>query len=106
MKGSRRPLPGVLNEVAGHLGCGIDDGVEVALLACCLDGTADDASGHRVAALDGCRGQEQLAYQRTARCQISQRRRVQMPGRRAVIAGGQGDPGQQQATASGVKPAS
>ena len=95
----------MLDQVARHLGRGGDDGVEEALAAGRLEDTAQDAGGHRVAALDRGGGQQYLAHQRAPRRQLAQRRRPQVFLRGVVVAGGERDPGQQQAAAGGGQPA-
>jgi hypothetical protein len=64
----------VLDEVAGHLGCGGDDGVAESPEAGRPERTGHDAGGHRVAAADRGRGQQELVYQGAPWCQLSWRR--------------------------------
>src|SRR5271166_2133073 len=54
----RAHLHRMLDQVAGHLGCGGDDRVEEVPVAGCFKRTAHDASAHRVAAPDRGRGQQ------------------------------------------------
>jgi hypothetical protein len=57
----------MLDEVAGDLGRGGDDGVEEPLLAGRVDDTAQHARGRGIAALDRRGGQQYLALQRLPR---------------------------------------
>ena len=94
----------MLDQVAGHLGCGRDDRVEEPLLAGGVEGAAQDAGGQGVAAPDRGRGEKYLTLQRAPRRQFAQRWRPQVFLRRVVIVGGKRDPGQEQATAGGGQP--
>src|SRR6185312_16288327 len=96
----------VPGQVLGQLGRSGDDRVQIALAACGSEEAAHGARGCGVTAVNGGCGQEQFAYQRAARCQVTQRWRLQVFGRGAVVAGGQRDLGQQQAAGGGRQPGS
>src|SRR5262249_40322298 len=100
----RPQLRRMLDQVAGHLRGGRHDRVDEALAAGRLEDTAEDACGHRVASLDRRGGQQQLAHQGAARRQVAQRRQLQVLLRRAVVASGKRDSGEQDRARYGGEP--